>query len=234
MTEVTPVIETPTPAIVETPSLLGGDGKPVVAAPVVAAPTEFVPDTTKTEAENAAAKTAFDTAKADAIKAEATKVANDTKATPFKVEELKLPDGMILDEPTSKGFVEIVNKFGLPRDAVAALTTLQANVMKGLSEKGNSDWNTTQETWRTEVSNDPEIGGDKTAPTLGAISKLVDKYGTPELRGVFDLTGAGNHPQVIKFLSKIAKDLGEGTFVSAGMPGTGAQDAATKLFPHQK
>jgi len=52
------------------------------------------------------------------------------------------------------------------------------------------------------------------------------------LRGVFDLTGAGNNVHVIKFLAKIAADLGEPGPVS-GRPGAPAKDAAAILYPNQ-
>ena len=227
----------------EQTSLLNGG-----AATTTAAPTEFVPDATKTAEENAAAKTAFDTAAAEAKKVADEKIAaeaktavekdaaakaNDTKVNPFKVEEIKLPEGMTIDEAATKPFVEIVNKFGLPRDAVTELVNLQAKVMSDASEKGSADWNTLQDDWRTQVQSDPDIGGTKTAPTLGAISKLIDEFGTPELRTAFDLTGAGNNPHVIKFLAKLSGKLTEGGYSPATVPGSGQLTAAERMFPNQ-
>jgi len=164
---------------------------------------------------------------------EATKVANDTKANPFKPEEIKFSSDDIKVDPAAAGqFVELVNKFGIPRDAVAGLVALQEQTMKAASEAGSAQWNELQETWRAEVSKDAEIGGEKLQPTLGSISKLLDKYGSPEVRAAFDLTGAGNNPQVIKFLAKVAKDLGEPGPIS-GQPAAPPRDPASILFPNQ-
>lgn len=156
----------------------------------------------------------------------------DMKANPFKVEEIKLPEGVEVDPELQKGFVELVNKHGLSREAAAELVTLQANAMKAVSDKSNGAWDEMQTTWQKEVSADPDVGGAKQETVLSAISKLVDHYGTPELRGVFDLTGAGNNVHVIKFLAKIAADLGEPGPVS-GRPAGTPKDAATILYPNQ-
>jgi hypothetical protein len=239
-----------TPNLTEVkPTLVGTDPA------VVVTPVAFVPDATKSAEENATAKTAFDAAAAKATedKAAVDKVAadklvaenktaeekaaaakaNDTKANPLKMEEIKIPDGMTIDEPVMKGFVEIVNKFGLGRDAVAELTTLQANAMKNVSEAGNKLYSEMQDKWRSEATADPDIGGERLASTLGGISKLVDKYGSPELRGVLDLTGAGNNPHVIKFLNGIYKQLGEGHFVAPGAPSLGGKTSEEIMFPNQ-
>lgn len=201
----------------------------------------FAPDAAKSAEENAAAQKAYDEGKvawdktqAEAkAKADADK-ANDTKQTPFKQEEIKLPEGMAIDETTTKEFVDLVNKHGLPRSAVADLVNLQANAMKAFSEKGNQLWDEMQTTWQTEVKNDPDVGGVKQEEALTRISKLVDQYGTPELRGAFDLTGAGNNVHVIKFLDKIARELGEPGSVS-GKPADNKEQKtlAERLYPNQ-
>lgn len=203
-----------------------------------ALPAEFKPDTTKTEAENAAAKLEFDNKVVADKKIADDKAAADaankvSKDSPFKVEELKLPEGFTLDESTSKGFVELVNKHGIPRDAAAELVKLQADFMKAASEKGDKQWTDLQEQWSNEVKADPEIGGDKLGPTTGAIAKVIDKYGTPELRTAFDLTGAGNNLHVIKFLAKIAKDLTEGSAPPNSMAAGNQQTIAERMYPNQ-
>ena len=225
----------PTPTPTPEPSLLNGQQPTPTPVP------EYVPDATKSAEENATLKAAFDKATlekgeqlaAEKKAADEKAAANDTKVTPFKLEEIKLPDGFVIDETVSKPFVEIVNKYGLGRDAVAELTALQATAMKNVSDGGTKAWSDMQEKWTGEVKADPEIGGEKLPEVLGSISKLVDKYGTPDLRSAMDVTGAGNNPHVIRFLAKVAKDLGEGKFVPAGDPALGKKSAAERLFPNQ-
>ena len=228
----TPPTETPTPSLIN-----GGPPTP---------PAEFTPDPAKSAEENATAKTAFEAkAAADKVAADAKAAteaktkeeqaaaakANDTKANPFKLEEIKVPEGFVVDESVSKPFVEIVNKFGLPRDAVAELVTLQANAMKAASETSTQVWDKMQEDWTKAVKADPDIGGEKLAPALGKIAQLIDHYKIPELRTALDMTGAGNNPHVIKFLHAIASDLGEGKFVNPNTPAAGTKTTAELLYP---
>ena len=238
MTTETPVMETTptTPAAtIEPVKSLIGEATPSIAPAV---PIVFTPDTTKSAAENLAAKAAFDTAAAAKdvadkevlAKAEAAK-ANDTRLNPFKAEEIKLPEGLAADETTQKSLVELINKHGVPRDAVNDLLALQANVTKSASERNTADWNKMQETWRDQITKDPIIGGDKLAPTLANITKVIDKFGSPELRQALDLTGAGNNPAIIKFMAKIADQFKEGSLTPASNPGSQPISAAQKIYP---
>lgn len=212
--------------------------------------SEFKPDPGKTEAENAAAKTAWEaeqaakkadpaaeTPEAKAAREAAEKV-KVTKDNPFKVEEIKLPEGVALDEATSKGFVDLVNKYGLPRDAVADLVNLQAEAMKSASEKGVNDWNNLRTEWQSQIKADPEVGGQNLTSSQAAIGQLLVKYGgegdaQAQLRRAFDLTDAGNNPHIFKFLSKIAKDLTEPGPRLIPDPSTPPRSAADILFGNQ-
>jgi hypothetical protein len=151
---------------------------------------------------------------------------------PFKAADIKLPEGAQLDETTAGKFVELVNKFGISREAAGELVSMQSELAKVASEANSKLWADMQDKWKKEVETDTEIGGDKLAGHLTSISKVLDKYGSPELRAAFDLTGAGNHPAVIRFMSKIAAVLTEPSFIQ-GTPAAGAKDLASILYPTQ-
>jgi len=165
--------------------------------------------------------------------AEAKAKALVSKDNPFKPEELKLPEGFVLNEDASKTFVELVNKHAIPRDAVGDLVKLQADFMKAASEKGETQWNELQTTWQNEVRADPEIGGSKLSQTQSGIGKLLTTYGDDKVRAAFDLTGAGNNPAIVRFLAKMAADLTEpGVRSPPHLPQT-EKTAAEVLYPNQ-
>jgi len=158
----------------------------------------------------------------------------DTKANPFKVDEIKFSSADIAVDPAVAGeFAAIVNEHGISRDVVAKLVSLQEKTMAATSEAGSQAWAKTQEQWAKDVQNDPEIGGQNLAPTMGKIGQLLDTYGTAELRQAFDLTGAGNNPHVVRFMSKVANVLTESGFISANLAPTGDRSAAETLYPNQ-
>lgn len=158
----------------------------------------------------------------------------DTKTNPFTLEEVKFssPD-VSVDPEIGNAFTAIVNEHGIPRNAVAALIGLQEKVMMANSEAGSRAWTETQDKWADEVQKDPEIGGQKWPEVQGQIGQLLDTYGTPELREAFDLTGAGNNPHVVRFMSKVAKVLNESGFISSNPSNNVPKSAAEILYPNQ-
>lgn len=206
---------------------------PATTPPVQTPPTTDPPVVAAAEVkppEVDPAKAAADKVEADKkAVADAEKAKNDTKVTPLKLDEIKLPEGFDADKPLQEKFVALVNEHGIPRNAVPALVALQADALKAASEANSALWNKTQEEWQAQSKADPEIGGDKLAPNLTLISKFVDHYGGTKLREALDLTGAGNHPEIIKAFAKAAKDLGEPHFVS-GDRGTQPVSQADRMF----
>lgn len=113
-----------------------------------------------------------------------------------------------------------------------ALVDMQAAAAKSASEKSTQAWYDVQNAWIAEVKADPEIGGDKLAPTLGLIDRAIETYGTPQdqqaLREAFAYTGFGNNKHAVKFAAHLAKlaKIGEGTPSPApGSVRTASEDA---------
>lgn len=166
---------------------------------------------------------------------EAPKVETPTEFVPISATDIKMPEGLTADEPTMKSFIDIINDQALkPAERAQKLIDLQASVNAKASEAGSAEFDALQTTWQTQVKDDPEIGGANFETTMSNIGKVVDQYGTPELRQVMDMTGAGNHPEVCRFLNKIAKDLTEPTTPANGVPGATAASAASKIYPTMK
>jgi hypothetical protein len=158
----------------------------------------------------------------------------DTKANPFKAEEIKFSTADVTVNPEVAGeFVALVNELGLPRDQVAKLVALQEKTMAAASETGSRAWAEVQDKWASEVQADPDIGGQKWPEVQGKIGQLLDTYGNAELRQAFDLTGAGNNPHVVRFMSKVAAVLSESGYISGSPGGLGEKSAANILYPTQ-
>lgn len=158
----------------------------------------------------------------------------DTKANPFKAEEIKFSSADVTIDPAlGDEFAAIVNEHGIPRDVAAKLISLQEKAMLANSETSSRAWTETQDKWAKDVQNDPEIGGTNLAPTMGKIGQLLDTYGSAEVRQAFDLTGAGNNPHIVKFMSKVANVLSESGFISSALAPQGEKSAAEILYPNQ-
>lgn len=154
---------------------------------------------------------------------------------PLTSADFKLPEGAVLQDSVRDEFLGVLNNKELtPAAQAQALVDLQAKVSKEASEAGSQAWTDMQTQWQTEVKNDPDVGGAKLDTNLAGIGKLIDTYGSNELRAVMDLTGAGNNVHVVKFLANVAKQLTEGAPVSGGTPTTTEESLASILYPTMK
>lgn len=148
-------------------------------------------------------------------------------AAPVTLEDIKLPEGFAPSDDLLKEFVETINSDLGPKARAEALINLQAKAMTAASEASSAAWNNLQEQWRTEVKTSL---GNTLQPTLDSINNLVTEYGDAKLVEAFAVTGAGNNPEVIKFLSKVSTLLTEGKF-QAGLPSGQEKTAAQRMYP---
>ena len=102
-------------------------------------------------------------------------------------------------------------------------------------------WDRTIEGWQTSFRDDPEIGKNRQDTTLQRIGGLFSLYGqqtSPEretaVRDAYGLTGAGNHPEVIRFVNWAASRLVETprivTPVMPRAPVNGTLSRAQRLY----
>ena len=208
MTEIAET-ETLVPPVTETPveqSLVTG---------AEALKTEEPPAVEKTAEELAAEATAAEEAAA--------------LAAPITVEDVVLPEGFApLSDDLMKEFVDTINNSDLgPKARAEALIQLQAKAMTAASEASSAAWTNLQEEWRTEVKTQL---GDRLQPTLDSINNLVTEHGDAKLIEALAITGAGNNPEVIKFLATVSNLLTEGKF-TAGSPNGQEKTAAQRLYP---
>lgn len=154
---------------------------------------------------------------------------------PVAWESLTLPEGTEVAPEVTESFLSIINDPALSR---AELAQKIVDLQLDLNTKGTAAaesaaqalWDQTQETWRTEAKALPEIGGAKLPETLATIKKGLDAAGADKaVYDALDLTGAGNHPAVIKVLHALTKNLAEGKPVS-GSPTSGSLTQAERLY----
>jgi hypothetical protein len=162
--------------------------------------------------------------------AEPTEPAAPEPSPSLTAADLTMPEGLALEGEPMENFLALANDLGLPKDKAEGLLSLHAQVLTASQEAMAAQWNTLQEDWKTQTKALPDIGGDKLDASLATIAKAIDKYGTPQLKEALTLTGAGNHPEVVKFLHTISSLVVERPPVS-GAPSTGGPtDRASRMF----
>lgn len=157
--------------------------------------------------------------------------AQDAKPTEPVVPEaydLKMPDGVELDQAATTEFTAIAKELKLDQAAAQKLADIGAKMAQRQAEAHAQ----LVETWTEQVKTDKEIGGDKLAENLGVARKAIDTFGSPELKALLNSSGLGNHPEVVKLAFKVGKAISEDRFVSGSPKGNTTNDPAKKLFPN--
>lgn len=217
---------------------------PEAAAPSAPAPPPPAPAAaSSTEVPAAEIGNLIADAKADG---EAAKPAEETPtetkpAEPPTYPNLKLPEGVKADDPALAQFTKDFSEAGLSETQVQSLVDKYAGKlvpvedMQKAIDGPNQLWKDTQQQWVKEVKSDPEVGGANFQANLAGIAKVIDQFGGKEsasIRKAFNFTGAGNNPEIVRFLHRVSKALNvEGSTIPAGKPTSiNFQTAATRLY----
>lgn len=147
--------------------------------------------------------------------------------------KLDLPEGVEFEPAALEEFRAVLTDDKLsPSERGSRLAAMHAaQVQKSLEQAHNAFFDLNKR-WVDEVKADPEIGGDKLEPTMRSIGKLIDQYGSPEVRQAMNLTGAGNNPHIVRMLAKMAAALTEPGHVTGTRPTTAPRDLAEAMYPN--
>lgn len=200
-----------------------GDGKP-------AEWKEYVPDPNKSADENARLKAEHDKTKPAETK--------DNKGADDKVPEdgkynLTMPEGVEVDQEMLDALGPEFKELGLTNKAAQKLADRFIAVQAKRAEAQAKSWGERVSAWADEAKADKDIGGANWDATVTAARRAVDVYGTPQLREYLNVTGGGNHPEVIRFMAKVGATVTEDSPADGGAGGKGRPaDPAHVLFPN--
>ncbi|MEE9598150.1 MAG: hypothetical protein V3V96_15370 [Acidiferrobacterales bacterium] len=178
--------------------------------------------------EEIAAKAAADAAAKTAAEEAAKKAAEDGKSedgkdgktdetadgAPENYEDFALPEGMEMDPVALEAFTPLAKELELTQVQAQKLVDYEAARVKALVAAQDKAFAELNETWQAEARADEEVGGDKFDASLALANKFLEKFGSPALRKAFDTTGMGNHPEILRALSRAGKFLGEDALTS--------------------
>jgi hypothetical protein len=154
--------------------------------------------------------------------------ARDEAAPDYAV--FDLPEGVQVDDATLDAARGLFAEAKLPQEAAQRFVDFYADRIRAVAEAPHKVWAQTQEQWVREVNRDAEIGGDRLKGALNAAGRAIDAFGSPRLREVLTFTGAGNHPEVVRFFARVGKAISE----DGHIPGSAARahrSAAEIMFP---
>jgi hypothetical protein len=124
----------------------------------------------------------------------------------------EMPEGLVANSEKMEAYTGVLGKYGISQEAGQELVNLHADAMKAYAEQTLRDqhktFNETRQKWANEVRADPELGGSGHQTAMTAIARmrdlLVSEKDMPAFNEFLRITGAGDHPQFLKLLHKVA------------------------------
>lgn len=151
----------------------------------------------------------------------------------FKSYELKAPDGVELSPEGLKAFNEFAVANKLPEGTAKQIAEWYGKHASEAAKAQATHWQSVNDGWVKAAKEDTEYGGDKFDNTVTAVKGLIGKFGGKEFTDMLNATGAGNHPEMIRFLNRVNEATKEDKQVTVGANNGSKPDLAKRLFPNQ-
>lgn len=168
----------------------------------------------------------------------------EATGAPEKYADFTLPEGATLDAPTIEKASALFKDLNLSQPQAQSLVDFYQGQVKAAADAGAQAYKDMVEGWGAELKADKDIGG-KLPAVSASIGKMLDSLGDPALttavKDAMNLTGAGNHPAIVKAMAKLADMVNEGTHVQGKGPSphgqtqtgqTAKPSAAQALYPN--
>lgn len=155
---------------------------------------------------------------------------DDAKAKPEGAPEkydFKAPEGLTLSDKVMDNLADVSRELNLSQDAAQKLVDKMAPAMASQQQEALDG---IKADWRQQSEGDKEFGGDKLQESMGHAKKALDAYGTPEFKQLLETTGLGNHPEVIRVLTRAGKAIGDDKLVTGDDSKSAAQGDVRRIY----
>lgn len=146
-------------------------------------------------------------------------------------EDFDLPEGITADDELLKQAKPLFKELGLNQEQAQKLVSMYADRISEVTQGQVESFNQLTQDWLNQAQSDKEFGGDKFDESIQDARAAINKFGTPELKQLMDETGVGNHPEVIRMMTKVGKLLREDNPGTGGNPTSQPTDRVSILYP---
>ena len=143
----------------------------------------------------------------------------------------QFPEGYTPDPEALGEFEGVLKESKLSQEAAQKLVNLQIKSNEKIANMHKETWDGMIKTWVDSAKNDKEFGGQNFDANMAVARKAIEHFGTPEMKEMLDLTGAGNNPEMLRFAYRVGKAISEDKLHVGGNPKGEARDPAKILFP---
>jgi hypothetical protein len=121
---------------------------------------------------------------------------------------VKLSDDSLLDPSYADKISQIAKEKGLSQEQVDLLAGTADQAVKDYVESVQSNHiKTIEKDWPEAVKKDEELGGKNFQESVEVSKRALEALGTPELKELLNESGYGNHPEVVRFFSRLGRKM---------------------------
>jgi hypothetical protein len=137
---------------------------------------------------------------------------SEVASAPETYEVFELPENFDMNEETLGDYHTFAKENNLTQEQAQRGVDMVAQ----MKQAEMNQWVEQQKSWVDDAKSDTEFGGDKFDQSISVAVKARDSFGTPEFNEMLDSSGLGNHPEMIRFLSRVGKQISEDGVVVGG------------------
>lgn len=150
----------------------------------------------------------------------------EQKVVPEKY-DLKLSEDSLLDQGSMERIAAIARERGLSNEEAQGFLQEQEKATQTFIDERKA-------AWLAESKADKEIGGDALNENAELAKRVVERFGNPTLKSELDRTGYGNHPELIRLLTRIGKAMSEDKLVKPGAQAQGSKSLEDVFYGNPK
>jgi hypothetical protein len=146
--------------------------------------------------------------------------------------ELNMPEQTLLEAEAVERIAGIARERGLSNEQAQELLDMEHDAVATYHNKQVTAFLQRADTWKQEVVNDKEIGGDNLNKTVSLVNRFLEKYDVDgSFRKDLEVTKYGNHPGLIKVLYRAAKEsFANDEFVQAPLNQGGSKKSVQDIL----
>jgi len=155
------------------------------------------------------------------------------KSEDYKLEKITLPDGKEADPEWEKELKELAHKANVSQGQLSSIHKWYFTKLAGEMKIVKTTMDEALQTMRKKLGSRYDLWNTHK-------TRAFEKFGDPELAALFETTGLGNHPRMLKMFGDIGEALSEHVFAqgdrggkpeSSGFGKRSEEELAANLYP---
>ena len=119
--------------------------------------------------------------------------------------EFTMPEGVELNKELAEFATPILKEYNITQAQAQAMT----EILVKQNQQQMENWQNTRAEWAESTKNHPEFGGEHFEANVKAANALIDKFGDDDFKELLQTSGAGNHPALFSFMTRLSKSISD-------------------------